>query len=817
MTLSQNFFTRTHSPGAQETGTPSPKMSGQTDIQEQLAFAMRHHSSGDVERAGLIYRQILQLDPRHADALHLLGLVLHHAGQNDLAEDFIRRAIAVNGSFPGFHSNLGIVLHAKGKLDDAVACYRRALKLQPEFAGALSGLASTLVTQGKLHEAIRTFKLALKYQPDNAEINYNLGNAFQQLGRNDQAGICYGKALSLRSDYAEAHYNLGNALRAQGKLAEAEASFRLAVNCRPDYVLAYLNLGVTLIDQGKLEQVEDLYRRALSYKPDYAEAHNNLGNVLRAQGRLKDAITAYQQALACEPDLTGAHNNLGIALKDDGQLNDAVASFERAMLYNPADQEVLNNLGTTLCELGQFDAAVARFLQVLELQPDCAEAYNNLGFARRGQGFLDEAITCFRQAISYRAEDPIYYNNLGVALAEKGATDEAIAAYHQALSLRADYAEAYNNLGSALAETGALEQAAASFKRAVSIDPQPQFFLNLSEIKRFSAGDSHLLTMETLSENMASNATKYQIDLHFALGKAYDDCGNADLAFQHFRQGNSLKRQSICYDEDKILRRIAATPDVFNADMMARLSGYGHPSRAPIFIIGMPRSGSTLVEQILASHAQVDGGGERPDFPGLVQHHDSAETGYPEAFRSISTDMLNNMAATYLGGLLEHGQAALKTTDKLLGNFLYAGLIHLVFPNAKIIHTRRDPVDTCLSCFFKLFRDGLSHTYDLGDLGRYYRAYSGLMAYWRHILPASAFIEVDYEVLVANFEEEARRLIALCDLPWDPKCLSFYETKRVVRTASLMQVRQPIYTNSVGRGRGYGKHIGPLLHELGLG
>jgi tetratricopeptide (TPR) repeat protein len=815
MTRTQHSATKTHPLNAAKMMPWPKKNAGKPNVQELLTTAMRYHRSGHVDEAGLIYRQILQVAPNHADALHLLGLLAHQAGQNGLAADLIGRAISQNRQFPGFHSNLGIVLQAQGKLDEAVSCYRRALALRPDFSDAHCGLGIVLKMQGKLDEAVASLELALTHRPDYVEAHSNLGNALREQGRLEEAAESYKRALSYRADYVEAHNNLGNTFKEQGKLDEAVVSLGRAVAFRPDYVLAYLNLGIVLTEQGKLEQAAESYRRALSYKPDYAEAHSNLGNVLKAQSKLKDAIVSYRQALAYRPDLAEAHNNLGIALKDEGRLNEAITSFEQALMHRPAHQEALNNLGTVLMELGKLNEARACYYQALQLRPDYTEAYSNLGIALKKQGNVDEAVRCFRLALTYRPEDPVLYNNLGAALAAKGAMDEAIAFYHQALSLHPDYAEAYNNLGIALAEQGKIDHAAAIFRKALTLDPQPKYYRNLADIKPFSIGDHDLSAMEAFAQDITSLSTNSQVDLSFALGKAYDDCGKHELAFKYFHRGNALKRQQSGYDETAILERMEATQKVFNADLMARLSGYGNSSSTPIFILGMPRSGSTLIEQVLASHSQVLGGGERLDFPKLVNRYAPAKD-YPAVFHDITPEKLSILAASYLDGLPSGTPAIVKITDKMLENFLYAGLIHLALPNARIIHTRRDPVDTCLSCFFKLFRDDLNQTYDLAELGRYYLAYNGLMEHWRRVLPASVFIEVNYEILVSNFEEEARRIVNHCGLAWDSACLSFHETQRIVQTASLAQVRQPINNRSVGRWHNYSQYIQRLLQELNL-
>jgi hypothetical protein len=244
---------------------------------------------------------------------------------------------------------------------------------------------------------------------------------------------------------------------------------------------------------------------------------------------------------------------------------------------------------------------------------------------------------------------------------------------------------------------------------------------------------------------------------------------------------------------------MARTEREFSAEMMARHRGEGDPSEIPIFILGMPRSGSTLIEQILASHPGVQGGDERPDFPELLE--------------ALGGDFAA-LGAAYVERCRALAPGAARLTDKLPGNFRHAGAIHLALPKARIIHSRRAAADTCLSCFTKLFRGEQAYTYDLGELGRYYRAYARLMAHWRAVLPASVFLEVDYEELVGDPETQTRRLLAHCGLEWDSACLAFHQTRRAVRTASAAQVRQPLHRGAIGRWRRYETLLAPLLAEL---
>jgi tetratricopeptide (TPR) repeat protein len=455
---------------------------------------------------------------------------------------------------------------------------------------------------------------------------------------------------------------------------------------------------------------------------------------------------------------------------------------------------------------------VAAFKDALRLEPGLAGACNNLGNVLLGRGEAAEALAYFREAVRLRPGHAESHNHLGRALMDLGRLDEAIACIEEALRLKPDCAEALNNLAIARQFQGRLAEAAEACERSLAVSPKGGAYLTLSQLRRFAAGDAALAAMERLASSGEAMAAEDRAALHFALGKAYDDCGHWAAAFGHFCQGNAIKRGMVAYDEAATLAVMRRMERDFSAEAMRGLQGGGVRSAAPVFILGMPRSGSTLLEQMLSGHPNVFGAGECLDFgvlAGRLLFSDGeVATGRLEAGRLVA------LGQAYLGGIGEAARAAARFTDKMPGNFLYAGLIHLVFPNAVIIHTRRNAADTCLSCFTQLFRAGHFYSFELGELGRYYAAYRRLMGHWRAVLPESAMIEVDYEALVAAPRPELARILARCGLGWSDSCLDFTGRSRVVRTASATQVRHGLHDRSVGRWRHYADGLTPLLGEL---
>lgn len=577
-------------------------------------------------------------------------------------------------------------------------------------------------------------------------------------------------------------------LHRAGRLAEAERAYRHILKHHPGHAASLHLLGVLALQAGHLEEARGLVTAALENDGASPLYHVSLGDILRRQGRMAEAAACFRNLVLLRPDLADGWINFGLALRELGRAERAAAALRRGVALVPDSAPGHANLGLML---GQDGAA--SFRCAILCDPGIAEAYANLGALQADPAVL-------RHALVLRPQAAASWYALAGALGDTAAEDK-LAACRAALVCQPDYGRAHNLIGLIEVERGDLAGAARRYRRALACEPNPAFYANLADLIRFGAGDGDIAAMERLAAEAGPLLEdEARIPLHFALGKAYEDCGEGEQAFHHYARGNSLKRRAVIYDETAALAAMARAERHFSRERLARMAGQGEPDATAIFILGMPRSGSTLIEQILASHPGVHGGDERPDFPNLLSAFDG------EDFQALG--------AAYLARSQTLAPGAIRVTDKLPGNFLHAGAIHLALPNARIIHSRRDPADTCLSCFTKLFRGEQAYTYDLGELGRYYRAYARLMAHWRSVLPASVFLEVDYEALVADPESQARRLLVHCGLAWDPACLAFHETRRAVRTASAAQVRRPIYTESVGRWRRYGALLDPLLREL---
>ena len=600
-----------------------------------------------------------------------------------------------------------------------------------------------------------------------------------------------------------------------GHFAELENETRLLLDRHPDSGFAWKVLGAALQMQGK-DSVAEL-RKATELLPDDADAHYNLGNALLMLGRLDEAEASYRRALQTSPDHVDAYYNLGNTLRNLGRLGEAEASYRRALEIRPDFAEVHGNMGNVLLEQGRPEEAEASYRRALQIKPAYAVAHYNLGNLLHERGRLNEAEASYRRALQISPGSADMHSNLGNVLQDLGRMEEAEASYRRALQIKPDHAEAHGNLGNTLLKLGRPEEAEASHRRALQIKPDSvEGRFNLALDKKVRAGDENLAALLAIEQKARSGAPlpdKDAVYLHFALGKSYDDMGDYEKAFPHFLEGCRLKRAAVDYDPEETARRFAGIVRNFDAAMLERLRG-GDPSTLPIFVLGMPRSGTTLTEQIVASHPEVHGAGELPDLTEITWR-DIAGAAFPDSLRFLDQTQITAWGTEYIARLRRRAPEARRITDKMPENFLSIGLIHLMLPNAKIIHVNRNPVDTCLSCFTTLFRYKHEHTYDLAELGRYYAGYARLMEHWRKVLPAGAFLDVQYEDIVADQETQSRRIIEYCGLEWSDACLDFHRNKRAVSTASLAQVRQPIYRSSVERWRNYEKFLGPLLDALG--
>ncbi len=677
-------------------------------------------------------------------------------------------------------------LHQQGRLDEAAILLQCLVAEAPHHAGAVQQFGMLHLQLGRGNEALTLLQQAQTLAPGSPDVQGNLGLVLQALDRPADAIAAFQAALALNPGLVEARYALANAFHAQGRFDSAVLTFRQLLTAEPNHAEAHFGLALALQAQGDAAAAATAYRAALALDPDFAEASYGLGSLELKCERFTEACACFGRALDVDPDYVEARRGLGAALSGLDRHEDAAIEYRRLLVAEPDDEDARCGLGGAMLRLKREQEAEHCYRRALATAPQHAGAHYGLACALRALGHLEDAVTACRTAIT----------------------------------LRPDFVQAVTALGEGLMELGELDLARVEFERAIALAPdQPGAHLRLVNLGKVQPGAAELARLEKLLPRAESYPPQQEAQLQYALAKAYDDIGARERAFRHVLRGSEVERARIRYDEAATLAGFTRMQEVFNRDLIASRRGQGNPSATPVLIIGMPRSGSTLVEQILSSHPAIFGGGERRELSEIVHRHFRARLGsvpFPQAVWTTTQVELRQLGAEYAATLQMLAPAAARVTDKMLGNVLLAGLIHLMLPNARIIHTLRDPVDTCLSCFTRLFADGdLAFSYDLGELGRYYRGYRALMKHWRAVLPDGVLLDVRYEALVDDVETEAQRLVAHCGLPWDDRCLEFHKTRRAVRTASLVQVRQPIYRTSVGRWRPDAAQLRPLMEAIG--
>lgn len=566
---------------------------------------------------------------------------------------------------------------------------------------------------------------------------------------------------------------------------------------------------------GNLRAAVDLYRQVLRQNPNHAAALGSLGLAVHQLGDAQQAVKLLSRSLEIDPKSAIEYGNLGEVYRSLGRYAEANESYRRATELMPGEATFHNNLGTSFRELQQPHKAVPSLRRAIELRPDYLRAYYNLADSYMDMNRTAEAAAALREAIDARPDVAESYTRLGVVLNAAGDAPGAIRMHEKAIAMNPGLARAHCNLGIAHFEQGDMDAAERCQHLALKADPgYVQAHYELVRSKRFVDRDGHLAEMTRLFETARLNPRNRSL-LAFALGKAHEDIGNDDQAFTWYREANRLRRSLFHFSIGVEARRFEIIHETFTPELFERFSKQGIRDPRPILIVGMPRSGTTLVEQILAAHPAVCGGGELNTLNEIVWSLQVESDGdYPGCLRGTAPSGIDTMAQRYLDALRGIDAEASCVTDKMPANFLHLGLVRLMLPNARIVHCRRDAMDTCFSIFKTQFSaEDLNFAYDLTELGQYYRLYEALMDHWHAVMPG-AIVDVDYETLTGNHETETRRLIDACGLPWDDACLSFHELDRQVATASAAQVRQPIYRSSVGKWRRYEEQLEPLRRIL---
>lgn len=690
---------------------------------------------------------------------------------------------------------------------DALAALESASRSRPGDAQVHHLLGQALEHHGLLERAAESFERATALNPKLADAHNDLGEVLLRLGRTDAAIASCQRALALRPHFAAALGNLANAERARGALAAAIAGYRRVIALEPGLAEAHRNLGSALLETGDTEAAIHSLQKAIELRPGFARAVTQLARALTAAGRAAEAIPHYERLLARDPRAETLDEYAAL-LAGLGRYEASASCYRGLLERAPRDARLHANLGHVLHCLGDFRTAIEHCRRAIELGPRLPESHLHLGNSLLALNALYEAEAAYVAGLEIAPAHAALHTAHAMAERALGRLADAEASARRALALRPDAADTLALLGSLAIDHGRFDEAEDLLRKALGIDPElPEALASLAALRKMSPDVPWRDAAERVLARGLSVA--HAINLHHALGKYYDDIDDPAAAFQHHRRGNELARGSRPgYDRAEMTQRVTRTLAAFDRHVLAALRSGGLGSERPVFVVGMPRSGTSLTEQILASHPEVHGAGELLYWIFAADAERAAT-----AEKRAAT--IAGLGRAYLEGLAAQAPAASRVVDKLPVNFRNIGLIHAALPGARFIHVERNALDTCLSIYFQGFSAAHLYATDFGDLAHYYREYRRLMAHWRAVLPPQTLLEVRYEDLVDDPEGWSRRMLAHIGLPWDPRCLEFHRTHRPVLTASNWQVRQPISKSSVDRWRRYERFIGPLREALG--
>lgn len=717
-----------------------------------------------------------------------------------------------------------LAYHGVGRLDEAERLYQEILQRQPRNAEALHYLGVLLYQRGNFNKAIVSIKRSLMVAPDKPEALADLAEIQRSAGHLPEAEASCRKALALRPDHAEAHVNLAAVLFQARRFAEAESHATTALNLKPAFPPALLLFADSLREQRQLRSAQEAYRQLLAIQPNHAAALTNLGWMLVQAGFLEEGLRFCQQAALQPADDILALQNLARALAEFGRFDEAMKILEQALRRAPNVPQLSLLIGMVWSELGESLEARNWLERSLQLDDKQVEARVRIAALEADRENHPVALEMLDTVLAGNPERVDALSAKAKSKLALGDVEGAVNAHRQAIAASPQTASLHAMLGNTLAGAGDIAGAVDCHRQAIALnDKCLPAYAGLLTTLRHRASDAErdaaiaLLNMPWMTDLRRSS-------IHFGLAAYYDGAGDWHEAARHMVTANALRKsadegRNHGYDPAQYQTSVDQIVSAFTPDLFARLRGKGSASERPVFVFGMPRSGTTLAEQILASHPQVFGVGERQfakqGMQLLARQFGAAGEELLAPLGSIDGSQLGAIADWHLGQLtaLDHNRS-LRVVDKMPDNYHWIGWLALLFPRARFIYCRRDPRDIALSCFITNFAS-IRWASDLGHIAHRLTQHFRLMAHWRQVLPVP-MIEVDYEAMVEDQEGQSRRLLEWLGLDWDDRCLHFYRTERLVRTASVAQVRQPIYRRSVARWRNYEEMLAPLLAALAI-
>lgn len=778
----------------------------QVTLDEALRLAQGHHQSENYILAERTYRDILRAVPDHFPTTQFLGALLFQAGNFDEALHYMGIAVKTESDNQNCWNNYGGVLTQLKNYEDALKAYEAALKIDPNYLDALNNKAYTLWLLERYAEAEETSRHALEIDPDNMGALNNLGIILAKRIKFEESLDVWEKASQINPQEPMIWSNWGNALREMGRLQDSEAKCRKAIELAPENPEALNNLANALRDTGQLDEAIELYRKATNEKPSYYEAHANMSIALLDNKMPEEATVAARYAVAFNDEFSLGYSCLSKAMVETGNYEQAHRAAQRAVYLDPDNVEAYLDLASVLLRLDHFDDSEAILQEALKREPSSARAYIKLSEIREYMNNFPQAHEAIDNAIKISPEMPTAWLRKSLIYFVAGDAENALKMINEVLKRAPKWLPALQYQAEMLVSVNRNEEAEAILREILNVNKElPGAYSTLTSIKSFkSEDDEDFQNMKALENKVDTFGLEHTAVHNYTMSEAYEQMGKYEESFEHLKRANDTKRKFVPYIHWKDIDFHDVIRNKYTPEFIEQFKGQGSDSNVPIFIVGMPRSGTTLTEQILSSHPAVFGAGELPEL-GKV-HKISTNEGISDA------KMLGN---EYVGRIRSRDKSGTAThiTDKMPANYMYVGFLSCILPNAKIIHCRRNPIDTCLSCYKQNFARGQYWSYNLEEMGEAYGNYLSLMEYWREILPGR-FLEINYEDTVNDFENTARKLIDFVELDWDEACLKPHKQKRTVLTASKAQVTKPIYKTSIDKWKRYEEQLQPLVKKL---
>ena len=782
----------------QDSLSMNTKIEKKGHVESLLYTATNLIQAGRLVDAESICQDILKAYPNQADAIYLLATIAFRQNKPKVAINLVNKAITIHPISANYYLLLGDIYTKLGRLNDAINSCLKSIKLNPEYAEAYNNLGILYREQGKYDASKKAFDKAISINPQRGEFLNN--RAVIALDENvlDKAEDLLKKAIDMNPDYIDAHSNLGKVLINKGQLDEAIKCFEKIILLNQTYKTAYFDLGRIYNLKNNLNVSKEYYLKALHIDNNYYDALFNLGIIYISLGENKNGLDALNRCRDMNPGDTNIYRYLGLASSNLDKPQDAIRYYKIALNFDD-DYQILINLGAVYFKQDRYRDAIKTYEKAIKINPDSYHAYSNMGIALAYAGLRDPDML----------EDNYEYHDRDKNI------KKAELYVKKAIELNPDFPDAYSNLWVIYRHLGKKKEALECCNKAIALNPNSAIALfNATTSTQHSADNTgHKDKLEELLNTNLNDEDK--LHCHFALARIYNDLNNYKKAIYHAKIANKIKNGHVRFDFEHYQNYINKIIHTFTDEFIKEKSSYGNRSETPVFIVGMPRSGTTLVEQIIATHPDAYAVGEVSYLhmlEGMLPKYMNSSEQFINLFQHINKDVINNISEQYLKLISPGSGSALRITDKMPNNFLSIGFIKILFPNAHIINCVRNPPDIFISIYFLLFTLTNEYAYDMTSIIRYFNEYERLMKYWES-LDSLKVHNVVYEDLVQNQEDVSKEIIEFIGLDWDSRCLTFYKNRRPARTASTDQITKPIYKTSINRWKNYESFLKPFLDK----